>query len=50
MTMGDDDQVTVEQRERSGRREQNKAENRTALLKHPLDDQQPRVQQVLALP
>ena len=33
MTMGDDDQVTAEQRERSGRREQNKAENRTALLK-----------------
>jgi AcrR family transcriptional regulator len=33
MTMGDDDQVTTEQRERSGRREQNKAENRTALLK-----------------
>ena len=31
--MGDDDQVTAEQRERSGRREQNKAENRTALLK-----------------
>jgi AcrR family transcriptional regulator len=33
MTMGDDDQVTADQRERSGRREQNKAENRTALLK-----------------
>ena len=33
MNMADDDQVTVEQRERSGRREQNKAENRTALLK-----------------
>ena len=33
MTMGDNDQVTTEQRERSGRREQNKAENRTALLK-----------------
>jgi AcrR family transcriptional regulator len=33
MTMEDDGQVTTEQRERSGRREQNKAENRTALLK-----------------
>src|SRR5689334_14257986 len=36
MSMTDDtrlaDQVTTEQRERSGRREQNKAENRTALL------------------
>ena len=31
--MDDDGQVTTEQRERSGRREQNKAENRTALLK-----------------
>ena len=31
--MEDDGQVTTEQRERSGRREQNKAENRTALLK-----------------
>ena len=31
--MGDNDQVTTEQRERSGRREQNKAENRAALLK-----------------
>src|SRR4030095_17236764 len=33
MNMGDDSQITAEQRERSGRREQNKAENRTALLK-----------------
>src|ERR1043166_9785177 len=33
MTMEDDGQVTTEQRERSGRREQNTAENRTALLK-----------------
>jgi len=33
MTMDDDGQVSTEQRERSGRREQNKAENRTALLK-----------------
>src|ERR1044072_3965425 len=33
MTMEDDGQVTTEQRVRSGRREQNKAENRTALLK-----------------
>ena len=33
MSMGDDGQITVDQRERSGRREQNKAENRTALLK-----------------
>jgi AcrR family transcriptional regulator len=31
--MGDDGALTPEQRERSGRREQNKAENRTALLK-----------------
>jgi AcrR family transcriptional regulator len=31
--MGDDRAATAEQRERSGRREQNKAENRTALLK-----------------
>src|SRR5215475_14734000 len=31
--MGDDSAATAEQRERSGRREQNKAENRTALLK-----------------
>jgi AcrR family transcriptional regulator len=38
MNMGDDSQIkteqfTADQRERSGRREQNKAENRTALLK-----------------
>jgi AcrR family transcriptional regulator len=33
MNMGDDGQITAEHRERSGRREQNKAENRTALLK-----------------
>jgi AcrR family transcriptional regulator len=33
MIMSDHSQITVEQRERSGRREQNKAENRTALLK-----------------
>jgi AcrR family transcriptional regulator len=33
MNMDDDGQITVDQRERSGRREQNKAENRTALLK-----------------
>src|SRR5260221_10902016 len=31
--MDDEAEVTTEQRERSGRREQNKAENRTALLK-----------------
>jgi AcrR family transcriptional regulator len=31
--MGDDSAATAESRERSGRREQNKAENRTALLK-----------------
>ncbi|MGZ5912984.1 MAG: TetR/AcrR family transcriptional regulator, partial [Reyranella sp.] len=31
--MDDNAEVTTEQRERSGRREQNKAENRTALLK-----------------
>src|SRR5580693_7858169 len=31
--MDDESEVTTEQRERSGRREQNKAENRTALLK-----------------
>ena len=31
--MGDDRAATAESRERSGRREQNKAENRTALLK-----------------
>jgi AcrR family transcriptional regulator len=31
--MGDETTITPEQRERSGRREQNKAENRTALLK-----------------
>lgn len=33
MSMGDDRQSTADLRERSGRREQNKAENRTALLK-----------------
>ena len=33
LNMDDEAQVTTEQRERSGRREQNKAENRTALLK-----------------
>src|SRR5512143_3469670 len=33
LSMDDEAQVTTEQRKRSGRREQNKAENRTALLK-----------------
>ena len=33
MRMDEETTVTPEQRERSGRREQNKAENRTALLK-----------------
>ena len=33
MSMDEEAEVTTEQRERSGRREQNKAENRTALLK-----------------
>lgn len=31
--MNDEAEITIEQRERSGRREQNKAENRTSLLK-----------------